>query len=342
MDQSGGSGTTRSLGAAPLGRNLVDAAERGALREIWVAAAEAALDLATPGEFMDWLHEFVRPVLRYETVVCGTGMFAPHTVMTDRLLVRGFPKAILEALRDSGGVIALPRGAKQRDRILRTLDLTRVEDGLRSKRGPGAPSVLGRLAVFDRAGASCRFGSYFLFGRLRESPSARQHYLAAILGPIMHDALTRALDGEPSLRPALAAGVRLTRRETELLNWLVAGQTTGQIALASHRSAHTVANQIRAILRKLEARNRTEAIALALGLGLVQPQERPARTRLVAAQVLAIYEIAPDCARVLPAGPSHAVAEAADVVVVDDTHRLKISVDDGWTDELETELAHVF
>jgi DNA-binding CsgD family transcriptional regulator len=309
------------------------------MRKFWVTAIECALELETPADFMGWLNQFVRPVLHYEMVVCATGVFAPHAVRTDRLLVRGFPRTALESLRDAGGVIHLPRGRRPRDVNLRSIDVRSLEETLKRGRPPGSEAVLGTLAALDRIEASCRFGSYFLFGKLAETPTARQHYLAAVLGPVMHTALMRTLDADPAFRPQASPGVRLTRRETELLGWLVAGQTTVQIAAASFRSAHTVANQVRAILRKLDARNRTEAIALAFSLGLVQPQERPRQTRVIAAQIRAPY-----ITRGEPSGPltpsrSGFMPKAVDVVIVDDTDGLQIGVDDGRTDELEAEFA---
>jgi len=348
-NKAGNTGTAvigRVLRAGPLAQVPIRAKERPALRKLWVDAVEAALDLETPGDFMSWLHEFVRPVLHYEFVVCGTGVFSPHSVLTDRLLVRGFPRPALDVLRDAQGVITLPRGRRQRERILRPVELRSLEEEVGRHRGPSQSGVLGTLAVLDRAEVGCRFGSYFLFGRLRDLPGPSQQYFAGILGPIMHAALGHTLDAEPALRPKLSAGVRLTRRETELLGALVAGQTTPEIAAASHRSIHTISNQIRAILRKLDASTRTEAIALALSLGLVRPQRKPDATRVIAAQVLALYEVtprpsSPPAARD-PCGsegfPGLVMTKAAHEMVIDDTHGLKIGVDDGRADEFEPEL----
>lgn len=247
------------------------------LRAHWVSALEEALVLDDPHQFMRWMERHVRPVLGYEMAICATGWFEPQHVAADRLLVRGFPQRYLDSLRDASGVISLPRARARTRSSLRALEA-----------GP-LSADLGVLLALDEADSASRHGSYFLFGRVRALPDARQHYLGEMMAPHMRAALARSLAAEPELHPRFTAQVALTRREHELLHWLVAGRTTGEIARSSFRSTHTVNNQVRAILRKLGASNRTEAIALALGLGLVPPLERQPQTRVMAAQQRAVY-----------------------------------------------------
>jgi DNA-binding CsgD family transcriptional regulator len=122
-------------------------------------------------------------------------------------------------------------------------------------------------------------------------PGERQAYLAEVLAPHMRTLLARCLAHDPDPPARAHADSTLTRRELELLQWLVAGRTTADIARSTFRSTHTVSNQVRAILRKLRASNRTEAIAVALGLGLVAPVERQGVTRVMAAQVPLAYQV---------------------------------------------------
>lgn len=250
-----------------------------ALRGSWVEATEAALPLSDPHQFMRWMERHLRPVLGYERVICATGYFTPQSVAADRLLVRDFPEHFLESRRDAAGVIVLPRGRAEGNGCLRMLEAP-----------PHEPHEAIVVAL-DVADSASRYGSYFLFGRLRAPPDARQKYLCELLAPHMRAALARSLAHEPALHPRFNAQVPLTRRELELLHWLVAGRTTAEIARFTYRSAHTVSNQVRAILRKLGAGNRTEAIAVALGLGLVPPIERQPQTRVMAAQPRATYQV---------------------------------------------------
>ncbi|MDG4595248.1 MAG: response regulator transcription factor [Candidatus Contendobacter sp.] len=55
----------------------------------------------------------------------------------------------------------------------------------------------------------------------------------------------------------------LTLREVEILNLIADGLENKEIARSLHISEHTVANHVNAILSKLNARNRTDAVAIA-------------------------------------------------------------------------------
>jgi DNA-binding CsgD family transcriptional regulator len=316
-------GATRDSGRT----HEIEAGGRLALRERWVGAAEAALDLRTARHFMEWLHKFVQPVLQFQMVACGTGLFAPRTVQMDRLLVRGFPRQTIEAWRNPHGVIVLPRAVRRRDGLVYPVEFRVPRQGS-ARGGPpgpeGAAGPTGRLAALDRVEIGCGIGSYFLFGSFGQAPGPEQHYLAAILAPILHAVLTQTLNADVRLRPPAPLGVHLTRRELELLHELVAGHTSQQIAAASQRSRHTVKNQIRAILIKLEARNRPEAIATALGLGLIRLQRRPAPTHIVAAQPRARYIVSGSATRMTKADGS---------MVVDHSDRLQVGIDNRRADE---------
>lgn len=62
---------------------------------------------------------------------------------------------------------------------------------------------------------------------------------------------------------------RLTPREQEILQMITAGKTTQEIADAFYITPGTVRVHIHAVLQKLEARDRTHAVLLALQKGLI-------------------------------------------------------------------------
>ncbi len=101
------------------------------------------------------------------------------------------------------------------------------------------------------------------------------------------EAIRATRDGEGFLSPSLVARViqeftrvdrvvrgqrqlfaQLTRRETEVLEWLAAGLPNRQIAQRLFLSEKTVRNYISAILGKLHANDRTEAALIAARHGL--------------------------------------------------------------------------
>lgn len=81
----------------------------------------------------------------------------------------------------------------------------------------------------------------------------------------------------PSLVPQMAAALRqpeLTPRELEVLQCLSRGDSNKSIALALHISEPTVKTHINAILDKLGASSRTEAVVIATKRGLVHDSSR--------------------------------------------------------------------
>ncbi len=61
----------------------------------------------------------------------------------------------------------------------------------------------------------------------------------------------------------------LTRRETEILNYIAKGLLNKQIAAQLGISEQTIKNHVTSILRKLNANARTEAVVLAIKQGLI-------------------------------------------------------------------------
>ena len=65
---------------------------------------------------------------------------------------------------------------------------------------------------------------------------------------------------------------RLTERERDVLERLAEGRPTEEIAALLHVSPHTVRSRVKTILRKLDARNREHAVAIALREGAIDPE----------------------------------------------------------------------
>ena len=62
----------------------------------------------------------------------------------------------------------------------------------------------------------------------------------------------------------------LTAREVQVLTLLVRGHTNNELAHRLHISAKTIDHHVSSILEKLEVRSRTEAVAAAMGLGILK------------------------------------------------------------------------
>jgi len=66
----------------------------------------------------------------------------------------------------------------------------------------------------------------------------------------------------------------LSERELECLAWAAVGRTDTEIAALIHRSPPTARFHIDNAVRKLKARNRTQAVAIAAEMGLIHPLGR--------------------------------------------------------------------
>lgn len=64
----------------------------------------------------------------------------------------------------------------------------------------------------------------------------------------------------------------LTVRERDVLERLAEGHPTEEVAELLHVSPHTVRSRIKTVLRKLGARNREHAVAIALTEGAINPE----------------------------------------------------------------------
>ena len=71
--------------------------------------------------------------------------------------------------------------------------------------------------------------------------------------------------------PAGGRSSRLSARERDVLAGLAVGESTEQIGLTLEMSPHTVRTHLRNIMRKLEARTRAHAVAIAIGDGVIKP-----------------------------------------------------------------------
>jgi two-component system response regulator DesR len=74
---------------------------------------------------------------------------------------------------------------------------------------------------------------------------------------------------DPGDEAAAAAGPGLSPREREVLELVATGATNREIAEQLHLSPHTVKEHTSALYRKLEARNRADAVQRAQRLGLL-------------------------------------------------------------------------
>lgn len=108
------------------------------------------------------------------------------------------------------------------------------------------------------------------------------YLLKTITAAELAEAIRQAYKGRPTLAPEAAqalmhaatapqkVGFDLTPREKEVLGLMVQGQSNAEIAESLVISHSTVKHHVRAILEKLDASNRSEAVAIAIRSHLIE------------------------------------------------------------------------
>jgi len=109
-------------------------------------------------------------------------------------------------------------------------------------------------------------GSLFSFSGPRLAQDPRGALILERVLPHLHRVLGQLHAGE---RPVVLAAP-LTLRELEVLKWLGAGKSSWDIGLILRIAERTVNFHIKNILLKLDAVNRTQAVAMALRLGVLE------------------------------------------------------------------------
>lgn len=102
-----------------------------------------------------------------------------------------------------------------------------------------------------------------------EMPSKRHMHVLGLLAPVLHWAFIQVvLSGDATnMRRALTSP--LSARELEILQWLMRGKANVEIAEVLGLSTLTVKNHLQRIYRKLQVRNRVQAVARCSDLKLL-------------------------------------------------------------------------
>jgi len=86
---------------------------------------------------------------------------------------------------------------------------------------------------------------------------------------VPHDLMARVIAaGRPQGR-----GASITEREMDVLRLMAAGRSTADIAAELFLSTNTVRHHVQAVLQKLEAHSKLEAVAIALRSGLITVED---------------------------------------------------------------------
>jgi DNA-binding NarL/FixJ family response regulator len=206
-------------------------------------------------------------------------------IVDDHPVVHDGVSAVLDRTPD----IRLVQSVETADDAVAVLARTRPDVVLLDIRLAGSDglSVIGKLLAARPALRVIMFSAYdfdgYVFGAIRAG--ARGYLLKGSAGAEMIAAIRKVHAGESYLSPSLSVklvdemqsrshGTRLlTPRELMVLKLMAAGQSNREIAGSLAISERTVKFHVTAILNKIGADNRTQAVALASRRGILPPEQ---------------------------------------------------------------------
>ena len=132
-------------------------------------------------------------------------------------------------------------------------------------------SELKNFTVHGFGDNSSKVSSVVILARLHEQPHVVQANMLELLMPYLHCALVKVTSSRHAYVVNNDNATKIiTRRESEILQWLSIGKTNWEISAILEISPLTVKNHVQNLLRKLDVQNRSQAVLKATKFGLIR------------------------------------------------------------------------
>lgn len=252
-------------------KNLLATEERLALCD-----AIDALELVnTSDSFIACMNNQIQRIFPHDGIACGIGNIAEKNVKPYRMLLHRFPREYVESIRQPDGGLNSPLMARWRSKRVPIL-----VDPEQSQFGWSKPWLedvkkyaLRNIAAHGQIDLQGELTSYFCLIRSPGPLGDRHVHILKCLVPHLHVALVRAmatLEDTTAKPDTERLAVELTQRQKEVLRWLHLGKTNWEIAKIIGTSEDNIKYHVNQIFEKLNARNRTQAVATALILKIIE------------------------------------------------------------------------
>ncbi|MFC3031486.1 LuxR C-terminal-related transcriptional regulator [Pseudoalteromonas fenneropenaei] len=166
-----------------------------------------------------------------------------HTFSQKAVINVGFPEEFCQVLMDVGS-----------QEQFHNINLLR---SLCKARNP-----LSDIVLYDVDNPDCPYFSLVAFNNRRSNKAAPASYLIQLILPYLHRANVATHHTLRIANNSTNPLKILTCREREVLDWIASGKTNSEIAMILGISPFTVKNHVAKILEKLNAPNRSAAMAL--------------------------------------------------------------------------------
>lgn len=247
------------------------------LRESLLINLDASLRVHARPQFFSWTQGLLQNLIRHEILIC-----ALRSSKSPAFYVESFSMGVDDPARFSmmfrQDTTLVPRLIKAWEQNCLQPVLCSAEQDDDAASSPLARELgrLGATSIYTH-GTYDSFGklvSLFAFARRPEAADPGLAHTLEIIVPLLHTAWMRIQIGQRGetadfARPS-GAGI-LTVRELEVLKWMYLGKSNIEIGTILGLSPLTVKNHVQKILRKLNVRNRTQAVGKGLALRIVNP-----------------------------------------------------------------------
>lgn len=242
-----------------------------------VVTIETSLTITTRSQFYLWAQGALQGFLPHETLLCAIGDIAQM-----RFKVEIFSRGILDAKIEQeitdpvNGVLTRLVDDWLRGGHVPRVSCTEAEGqvGRRQLLADLNRRDFGHFVAHGAKEMQGEYGSFFVFVRLPEPPSARSAYLLELLMPHLHMALHRMRTNESNDKASDDSQVALlSKREIQVLHWVKNGKTNQEIGQILAISPPTVKNHVQNLMRKLNVNNRAQAVGKSAMLRLMVPGE---------------------------------------------------------------------
>jgi transcriptional regulator EpsA len=237
------------------------------------ALVERSLRVTNEQQFFSWVQGEVQYLLSHEILICGLSSGANSKMRYYRFSstryfrlehfnevcdpVNGLFNMMMAVSRKTGRPCALGSSV-----AIGGCDKTWVpllESG-----------ELRNAAAFGQRGTDGHMKSYFCFARISDELNPRLMYILEILVPVLEATFSRVISQQTgSSQPYYSNAQILSKREMEVLHFLMAGKTNQMIATEMYLSPLTIKNHVQNIMKKLKVKTRGHAVTLGLKMGLL-------------------------------------------------------------------------
>jgi transcriptional regulator EpsA len=235
---------------------------------------EASVKVHKRSDFFSWVQGILQALIAHEVLLCGLPDPGQPGLRFD--WVGSFPvgrSGLQDLHRSDGGLLHGLQAAWERaERVPVTVTKEPSTTNLGRGRHPLARELyrleLDNALVHGLPGIDGRPAAFFVFCNLPPVDLPRAARMLELLLPCLHAAWLRANCGSagPDDAQLSESNNKLTTREREVLNWVERGKSNGEIGQILGISPLTVKNHVQKILRKLDVRNRAQAVAKTIAL----------------------------------------------------------------------------